>query len=429
MPRASASLAALVVGSVALSAQPARSAIERAVDLARQAGVPVVFDVNLRPTLWSDLSQRTPGMRGGCPTQHARQTEPRRRERSLWSDRRPQKPRSRPSCLWVRARWCSPTGSEAAGSAPVRRPRSCLPFASRRLSRRAPETRSPRRSSRGRSPPDGLPSPSKMCDMPRPRARWRRRDRGHGMGCRIERSSTRFLLVSEISAADDGAVSSPRATVASSVMPSPSDPIAFSIFGLDVRWYALFMLAGVVAGLLLARFLAGRIGLDPDWVLDAAPWVVLFSIVGARSIMSRCAQTTSLSHPVEAINIRLGGLSFHGALIAGTIAFAVLCRRARQPFFWWTDAVVPGVALAQAIGRWGNWANQEAFGTPTTAPWGLWIDPDRRPAAVRRRRAVSPHLPLRVAVQSGERGGAVLGRAARYRHPRGFATVTCWPSI
>ena len=52
-------------------------------------------------------------------------------------------------------------------------------------------------------------------------------------------------------------------------MPSPSDPIAISVFGLDVRWYALFMLAGVVAGLFLARFLAGRIGLDPDWVLDA----------------------------------------------------------------------------------------------------------------------------------------------------------------
>ena len=162
-------------------------------------------------------------------------------------------------------------------------------------------------------------------------------------------------------------------------MASPSEPIAFSIFGIDVRWYALFMLAGVVAGLLLARYLAGRIGLDPDWVMDAAPWVVLFSIIGARSYYVALRADYFLAHPAEALNIRLGGLSFHGALIAGTIAFAVLCRRARQPFLRWTDAVVPAVALAQAIGRWGNWANQEAFGTPTTAPWGLWIDPDRRP--------------------------------------------------
>src|SRR5918993_276598 len=162
-------------------------------------------------------------------------------------------------------------------------------------------------------------------------------------------------------------------------MASPSDPIAFSIFGIDVRWYALFMLGGVVAGLVLARYLAGRIGLDPDWVFDAAPWVVLFAIVGARSYYVVLRWDYFLSHPVEAINIRLGGLSFHGALIVGTVAFAVLCRRTRQPFLWWTDAVIPGVALAQAIGRWGNWANQEAFGTPTDAPWGLWIDPSRRP--------------------------------------------------
>jgi phosphatidylglycerol:prolipoprotein diacylglycerol transferase len=162
-------------------------------------------------------------------------------------------------------------------------------------------------------------------------------------------------------------------------MPSPSQPIAFSVFGIDVRWYALFMLAGVVAGVLLARFLAGRIGLDPDWVFDAAPWVVLFAIIGARSYYVALRGDYFLAHPAEAINIRLGGLSFHGALIAGTIAFAVLCYRGRQPFLWWTDAVVPAVALAQAIGRWGNWANQEAFGTPTSAPWGLWIDPERRP--------------------------------------------------
>src|SRR5215208_6198868 len=162
-------------------------------------------------------------------------------------------------------------------------------------------------------------------------------------------------------------------------MPSPSDPIAFSLFGLDVRWYALFMLVAVVAGVFLARWLAGRIGLDPDWVIDAAPWVVLFSIVGARTYYVALRASHFVTQPVEAINIRLGGLSFHGALIAGTLTFAILCRRARQPFLWWSDAVVPAAALAQAIGRWGNWANQEAFGTPTSVPWGLWIDPERRP--------------------------------------------------
>jgi phosphatidylglycerol:prolipoprotein diacylglycerol transferase len=163
-------------------------------------------------------------------------------------------------------------------------------------------------------------------------------------------------------------------------MPSPSDPVAFSIFTLEIRWYALFMLAGVLAGIGLTRRLAVRLGLDPEWVFDVAPWIIFWSIVGARVYYVTLRAEHFLSNPADAINIRLGGLSFHGALIAGTAAFAILCWRQRQPFLKWTDAAIPGVALAQAIGRWGNWANQEAFGTPTTLPWGLHISPEHRPA-------------------------------------------------
>ncbi len=166
-------------------------------------------------------------------------------------------------------------------------------------------------------------------------------------------------------------------------MPSPLNPVAVSIAGLDIRWYALFMLAGIIAGISLTRILAARVGLDPDWILDAAPWVVLFSILGARAYYVVLRAEHFMTHPWDTINIRLGGLSFHGALIAGTVTFAVLCRRQPQPFLAWTDVVIPGVAIAQAIGRWGNWANQEAFGQPTTVPWALWIDVDRRPEALR----------------------------------------------
>jgi phosphatidylglycerol:prolipoprotein diacylglycerol transferase len=163
-------------------------------------------------------------------------------------------------------------------------------------------------------------------------------------------------------------------------MPSPADPVAFSLLGLEIRWYALFMLGGIVAGLFLARFLAARLGLDPEWVFDVAPWIILWSIVGARLYYVALRGNYFLANPLEAINIRLGGLSFHGALVAGIVTFAILCRRHQQPFLAWTDAAIPGVALAQAIGRWGNWANQEAFGIPTDLPWGLAIDPMHRPA-------------------------------------------------
>ena len=162
-------------------------------------------------------------------------------------------------------------------------------------------------------------------------------------------------------------------------MTSPGDPVAFSLVGLDVRWYALFMVAGVIAGFALTRFLAKRLGLDATWLLDVAPWVILASIVGARLYYVLLRAGYFASRPAEALNIRLGGLSFHGALVVGAAVFGLLCWRQRQPFLRWTDAVMPGVALAQAVGRWGNWANQEAFGSPTDAPWGLWIDPARRP--------------------------------------------------
>jgi phosphatidylglycerol:prolipoprotein diacylglycerol transferase len=140
------------------------------------------------------------------------------------------------------------------------------------------------------------------------------------------------------------------------------------------------MVAGVVAGLVLTRHLATRLGLDVNWLLDATPWVVLVSILGARLYYVALRFDYFTVRPAEVINIRLGGLSFHGALVAGAAMFAILSRRDRQPFLRWTDAVMPGVALAQAVGRWGNWANQEAFGRPTDAPWGLWIDPARRPS-------------------------------------------------
>lgn len=162
-------------------------------------------------------------------------------------------------------------------------------------------------------------------------------------------------------------------------MPSPHDPVAFSTAGLTVRWYALFILTGIVAAIWLIRALARRRGMDPDFVLDAAPWVVFAAIVGARGYYILLKLNYYLHHPDEAINVRLGGLTIHGALAAGVAMVAYFCWRRRQRFLAWADVIIAGVPLGQAIGRWGNWANQEAFGTPTSLPWGVRIDPDRRP--------------------------------------------------
>ena len=162
-------------------------------------------------------------------------------------------------------------------------------------------------------------------------------------------------------------------------MPTLGDPIAFSLGPLDVRWYALFILGGILAAIALSSWLAARRGLDPDYLLDMAPWVVFLGIVGARLYYVLLEWDRFRTDLAGALNIRGGGLTIHGAIVAGVLTIWALTRRDRQPFFTWMDVIVPGVALGQAIGRWGNWANQEAFGTPTDLPWAVTIDPGRRP--------------------------------------------------
>ncbi len=164
-------------------------------------------------------------------------------------------------------------------------------------------------------------------------------------------------------------------------MPSLGDPIAFEVAGAAVRWYALFILGGIAAAVWLIRVLARRRGMDPEFILDIAPWVVVGAIAGARLYYVLLEWEYFSQNPNRALNIRLGGLSIHGAIVVGAALVAIFCRRAGYRFLPWADLIVAGVALGQAIGRWGNWANQEAFGTPTDLPWAVTIDPERRPAA------------------------------------------------
>jgi phosphatidylglycerol---prolipoprotein diacylglyceryl transferase len=162
-------------------------------------------------------------------------------------------------------------------------------------------------------------------------------------------------------------------------LPSPADPTAFELGPLAVRWYAVFILTGIVAALWLIQRLARRRGMDPEFVLDVAPLVVLAGVVGARLYYVLLKPGYFLDHPDQIVNLRLGGLTIHGAIAAGLLALWWTTRRRgiRLPAF--LDIAVPGLALAQAFGRWGNWANQEAFGTPSDLPWAVEIEPSRRP--------------------------------------------------
>lgn len=164
-------------------------------------------------------------------------------------------------------------------------------------------------------------------------------------------------------------------------MPQLTDPVAFSLGPLDIRWYALFIVSGIIAAIGLSYWLAGQRGLDGGFILDIAPWVVFLSIAGARLYYVLLEWDRFKDDLRGALNFRGGGLSIHGAIVVGILTLIVVCKIARQPVRLWMDILAPGLALGQAMGRWGNWANQEAFGKPTDLPWAVTIDPHRRPAA------------------------------------------------
>lgn len=162
-------------------------------------------------------------------------------------------------------------------------------------------------------------------------------------------------------------------------MPTLHDPVAISIAGLSIRWYAIFILTGIIISLIVMQRIAVARGMDPDFPLDAAPIVIVAAIIGARLYYILLRWNDYVEDPGSMINVRLGGLTIHGALVAGALAFWLYCRWNRQRFFAWVDIVIAVVPIGQAIGRWGNWANQEAFGKPTDLPWAVTIAPERRP--------------------------------------------------
>jgi prolipoprotein diacylglyceryl transferase len=161
-------------------------------------------------------------------------------------------------------------------------------------------------------------------------------------------------------------------------IPSP-DWSGFSVGPLTVHAYALCILAGIAAALWLTTRRWEARGRDPEIVWDIVMWAVPAGIVGARLyhvlITDPAGYFGPGADPLDALRIWEGGLGIMGAVACGALAAWWVCRRHGIPLAVFADAAAPGLLLAQAIGRWGNWFNQELFGRPTTLPWGLEIDP------------------------------------------------------
>ncbi len=169
-------------------------------------------------------------------------------------------------------------------------------------------------------------------------------------------------------------------TVLASI-PSPAQGV-WELGPFPLRAYALCIIAGIVAAAWLTekRWIAR--GGAPGDVLDIATWAVPFGIVGGRIyhvITSPRPYFGEGGDPLKALAIWEGGLGIWGAIALGGVGAWIACRRRGIPLPAFGDALAPGLLVAQAIGRLGNWFNQELFGGPTDLPWGLEIDPANRP--------------------------------------------------
>jgi phosphatidylglycerol:prolipoprotein diacylglycerol transferase len=160
------------------------------------------------------------------------------------------------------------------------------------------------------------------------------------------------------------------------------DQIAFRIGPIAVHWYGILIVSGILAATYLSSYLARLRGQDPEFVWDALVWCVLLGVVGAR-LYHVVTVTPSMGvgrwyyfeHPDQIFAIWEGGLGIYGAVAGGALGLYIAARRAKEPLLQWMDTIVPGLVLAQAIGRWGNYINQELYGKPTDLPWAIYIEP------------------------------------------------------
>ena len=162
-------------------------------------------------------------------------------------------------------------------------------------------------------------------------------------------------------------------------IPSPSDG-EFGIGPLSIHMYGLMLLLAIAAAVWLTGIRWVRRGGDWDLVFRVAVWGVAAGIVGARAYHVITSWDEVPDEWWGVLAVWEGGLGVWGGIFLGTVVGAIVVKRSGESVLAFMDAVAPGLLLAQAIGRWGNWWNQELFGEPTDLAWGLEIDPERRPA-------------------------------------------------
>lgn len=152
------------------------------------------------------------------------------------------------------------------------------------------------------------------------------------------------------------------------------DSVAFKIFGIEVMWYGVLISLAVIIGTVLALRETKRQGVDENDFIDLLLYAIPIAIVGARLYYVIFNWNYYKDDLVQILNFRGGGLAIHGALISAVIVAVIFTRKRHIDFWKMADIAAPSIVLGQAIGRWGNYINQEAYGTPTDLPWGIMVN-------------------------------------------------------
>lgn len=149
--------------------------------------------------------------------------------------------------------------------------------------------------------------------------------------------------------------------------------IAFRILGIDIAWYAVIITFGIIVAMIISHRNAKYLKLNVDTFMDSFFYIIIFGIIGARIYYVLFNFDIYKDDLLSILNLRQGGIAIYGAIIFGALALYMYTKIKKQKFLDYSDCIVPGLALAQAIGRFGNFVNQEAYGYETNSLFAMKI--------------------------------------------------------